>query len=256
LGLEGEKMDLLQEAKKRFVTELKARQEERDLDLKSEVVVTRSLNLKEAIGDPKRDDFPLQRGKEHLMQASFKGALGQAYSSDARAFHGSLEDVLALPLLGIFERAVLVASMNAVLRYLNLIDGTVHCKDAGPKECSLLLDNYLQEQRVECLGLVGLQPAILEAMVKSLGPEGVIVSDLAEAGGERCGVRILDGMNSERIFEECQLVFITGSTLVNGTIDGLTEDAQKHGTRVVFYGSTISGAAFLLGLERWCPCST
>ena len=43
-------MDLLQEAKKRVVTELKAGQGERDLDLKSEVVVTRSLNPKEAIG--------------------------------------------------------------------------------------------------------------------------------------------------------------------------------------------------------------
>jgi len=214
-------MDLLQEAKKRFVTELKAGQGERDLDLKSEVVVTRSLNPKEAIGDPKRDDFPLQRGKEHLMQASFKGALGQAYSSDAGDFHGSLEDVLALPLQSIFERAVLVASMNAVLRYLNLIGGTVHCKNVGPKECSLLLNHYLREKRVECVGLVGLQPAILEAMIKSVGPDRVIVSDLAEAGGECCGVRILDGMNSERIFEKFQLVFITGSTLVNGTIDDL-----------------------------------
>ena len=103
---------------------------------------------------------------------------------------------------------------------------------------------------------MGLQPAILEAMIKSVGPDRVMVSDLAEAGGECCGVRILDGMNSERIFEKCQLVFITGSTLVNGTIDGLMEDAIDHGTKAVFYGSTISGAAFLLGLERWCPCST
>jgi uncharacterized protein (DUF4213/DUF364 family) len=93
-------------------------------------------------------------------------------------------------------------------------------------------------------------------MVKALGSEWVMVSDLAEAGGERYGVMILNDMDSERIFEHCQLVFVTGSTLVNGTIDGLMEDAQKHGTRVVFYGSTIAGAAFLLGLERWCPCST
>ena len=247
---------MLQEAKRRFVTELEERQGESNLDLKSEVVVTRPLNPKEALGEPKRDDFPLQRGKEHLMQASFRKALGQAYSSDAGDFHGSLEEVLALPLQSSFERAVLVASMNAVLRYLNLISGTVHCKNIGPKECSLLLDHYLQEQRVECVGLVGLQPAILEAMVKSLGPERVMVSDLAEAGGERYGVRIQDGMNSEMIFEKCPVVFITGSTLVNGTIDSLMEDAQKHGTRVIFYGSTISGAAFLLGLERWCPCST
>lgn len=248
-------MDLLQEAKRRFVVELKAQQGERELDL-SEVVVTGPLQINEAIGDPDRNDFPLMRGKEHLMQASFKGAIGQAFSADAGNFHGSLEKVLALPLQSIFERALLVASMNAVLRYLDLIGGTVHCKNTGPKECSLLLEHYLREQRIERVGLVGLQPALLEAMVKVLGLGQVMVSDLAEAGGERYGVTILSDMDSERIFEYCQLVFVTGSTLVNGTIDCLMEDAQKHGTGVVFYGSTMAGVAFLLGLERWCPCST
>ncbi|VVB69974.1 Putative heavy-metal chelation [uncultured archaeon] len=250
------KMDLLQDAKRRFIAQLKACYGENDPDLKSEVVVTRALSTKEAIGDPGRDDFPLLRGKEILMQASFKGASGQAFSADAGNFQGSLDAVLALPLQSIFERALLVASMNSVLRYLNLVGGTVHCRNVGPKECSLLLEHYLREQKVMRVGLVGLQPALLEAMVKALGPERVMVSDLAEAGKERYGVKILDGMDSEKMFEDCQLVFVTGSTLVNGTIDGLMENAQKHGTRMVFYGSTIAGAAILLGLERWCPCST
>ncbi len=57
--------------------------------------------------------------------------------------------------------------MNAVLSYLNLISGTVHSKNLGLKECSLLLDDHFQEQRVDSLGLVGLQTAILETVVKS-----------------------------------------------------------------------------------------
>jgi len=251
-----ENIDLLQEAKRRFVAELKAQQGERNLDLKSEVVVTRPLGTKEAIGDPGRDDFLLLRGKEQLIHAHFKGVFGQAFSADAGIFQGSLEKVLALPLQSIFERAVLVAGMNAVLRYLDLTGGTVHCKDISPKECSLLLEHFLREEKVERVGLIGLQPALLEAMVKALGSKRVMVSDLTEAGGERYGVMILDGMDSGKIFEHCRIVFVTGSTLVNGTIDGLMQEAQKHGTRVVFYGSTIAGAAFLLGLERWCPCST
>jgi hypothetical protein len=51
-------------------------------------------------------------------------------------------------------------------------------------------------------------------------------------------------------------MLITGSTLVNGTIDGLMESALRHQKRAVFYGTTIAGAAYLLGLERLCPCST
>jgi uncharacterized protein (DUF4213/DUF364 family) len=83
-----------------------------------------------------------------------------------------------------------------------------------------------------------------------------MVSDLAGAGQVRSGVEVLDGIDSSRIFEQCPLVLITGSTLVNGTIDGLMELARRHGNRVVFFGTTIAAAAYLLGLDRWCPGST
>lgn len=56
--------------------------------------------------------------------------------------------------------------------------------------------------------------------------------------------------------KSCQLLLATGSTLANGTIDDLMEAASGCNSRVVFYGSTAAGAAYLLGLERWCPCST
>jgi hypothetical protein len=100
-----------------------------------------------------------------------------------------------------------------------------------------------------------MQPALLEALVEALGPDRVMVSDLAEAGKVRCGVKVLDGTDSSSMFECCQIVLVTGSTIVNGTVDCLTESAKLHKRRVVFYGTTIAGAAHLLGLERWCPCS-
>ena len=82
-----------------------------------------------------------------------------------------------------------------------------------------------------------------------------MVSDLTCAGEVRLGVRVLDGMSAEPLFERSPLVMITGTTLANGTIDGLLEMADRYGSRVVFYGTTIAGAAYLLGLERWCACS-
>lgn len=251
--IELETGDLLAEARRRFIAELEKHAIEDGQALKEEIVVSGPLSSSQAIGDPGRDDLPIMRGKEVLVQAVFRGCAGQAFSADRGSFRGSLEDVLALPLKSIFERAVLVATMNAVLRCLGLAKGTVHCRDAGPRMCSLSTETWIREQGAGKVGMVGLQPAILEALVRALGKERVMVSDLAEAGGVRCGVKVLDGIDSRQIFEQCPLVLITGSTIVNGTIDGLMMLARKHGSRVVFFGTTISGAAYLLGLTRWCP---
>ncbi|MDM7939699.1 MAG: DUF364 domain-containing protein [Methanothrix sp.] len=244
------KKDLLQEAKRRFCAELNFE------DLNCEVVVSRPLSPRDAIGDPGRNDFPILRGKEVLMQAVYKDVAGQAFTSSKGSFKGTLRDVLDMPLAGSFERAVLVSTINAVLRYRGLIDKTVHCKDDGPKRCADCMAYWIKEQHVDDVGLIGMQPALLEALVRVQGAGRVMVSDLADAGSTRCGIKVLDGMNPSEMFERCQLILITGSTIANGTIDGLLEKASYHKRRVVFFGTTIAGVAYLLGMERWCPCST
>jgi len=249
------KRDVLLEAKSRLIEELQSQINNSHMDLSDEVVISRPLSASEAIGDTGRDDFPILRGKEVLMQAVFRGAIGQAFSSARGDFRGTLGDVLNLPLGGNFERAVFIATMNAVLRYLGKIEKTVHCKDDGPKRCAACLAEWISGQGFDMVGLVGMQPALLEALVETLGSERVMTSDLAEAGSKRCGVKVLDGMDSSEIFERCQLVFITGSTLANGTIDDLMENANYHERRAVYYGTTIAGTAYLMGLERWCACS-
>ena len=105
--------------------------------------------------------------------------------------------------------------MNAVLRHLGLVEKTVHCKNDGPKECALLMGSWINERGISRVGLVGMQPALLEALTRTLGPDSVIVSDLADAGKERCGIKVLDGTDSTEVFEHCQLIRMTGSTLVN-----------------------------------------
>ncbi len=250
--------DMLQEAKDRFVEELDCRVQAKcsGIDLKAEVVVGRPLSSREALGEPKRDDFPILRGKEVLMQAAYRGALGQAFTPAGGSYVGRLEDILQLPLNGFFERAVLISTINAVLRYLGLIEGTVHCKDEGPARCAGCLAEWIKDQKAEAVGLIGMQPALLEALARVMGPGRVMVSDLSLAGTERCGIRILDGMESQKIFEGCEIVLITGSALANGTMDSLMDSAARHRNRVVFFGTTIAGVAYLLNLERWCPAST
>ena len=250
--------DILEEAKRRFVVRLDLWCKERNdrNELNDEVVVGSPLSSREAIGELDRDDFPLLRGKEVLMQAVYRGSAGQAFTSVSGCFKGTLGDVLELPLTGSFRRAVLISTMNAVLRNLGLIEKTVHCKDDGPKRCAASMAEWITEQGSGMVGLVGMQPALLDALVQTLGPERVMVSDLAEAGSVHCGVKVLDGMDSSEMFERCQLILMTGSTLANGTINGLMENAKRHKRRVVFYGTTIAGTAYLMGWERWCACST
>ncbi len=249
--------DILVEARRRFIAGLDLWGKERNdlCELNDEVVISSPLSSREALGDPGRDDFPLLRGKEVLMQAVYRGAAGQAFTSASGSFKGTLRNVLELPLTGNFERAILVSTMNAVLRYLGLIEKTVHCKDEGPGRCAARMAEWIGEQGPGMVGLVGMQPALLEALVQTLGPDRVMVSDLAEAGSMRCGVRVLDGMDSSEMFESCQLILITGSSLVNDTINDLMENAIRHKRRVVLYGTTIAGTAYLMGLERWCACS-
>lgn len=246
--------NILLEVKRRFIAEIELRKGVFELDEK--IVVSSPLSSKEALGEPDRDDFPLLRGKEILMQAMCGSTIGQAFSTGSGKFHGSIEEVLALPLESAFQRAVFVSAMNAMLRRFGLVERTVHCKNEGPGKCASCMESWIRDNCSGRVGLVGMQPALLEALVNALGPERVSVSDLAEAGKTRFGVRVQNGMNSSQVFKDCQTILITGSTLVNGTIDHLMDEASSNGNRAVFYGTTIAGAAYLLGLERWCPYST
>ena len=58
------------------------------IDTPNEIVKVkaRTLSTEEAIGNPEADDFPLQKGKERLMQAQFGRGLGQAFT-DQCALH-------------------------------------------------------------------------------------------------------------------------------------------------------------------------
>jgi hypothetical protein len=89
-------------------------------------VKARVLSSQEAIGNPEATDFPLQKGKERLMQARFGTGIGQAFTDRYGDFYGKLKDIIDMPLENNFRRAVFISSLNAVLRHLNKVQGTVH----------------------------------------------------------------------------------------------------------------------------------
>ena len=115
-------------------------------DLSEEVVVIRAkpLTPEEAMGNPESEDFPILKGVERLMQEEFSGCFGQAFTNMYGDFEGTLQDVLAMELNNNYRRAIFVATLNAVLRSIGMIEGSVHCKDKGPAECGLDLLEFLE----------------------------------------------------------------------------------------------------------------
>ncbi len=223
------------------------------------IIKMRPLKPEEAIGKPMRDDFPLLKGKEVLVEANFLGAKGQAFTDEPSDFEGYIADVLNLGLTTNRNRAVVVASMNAVLRHLNIIQNTVHCRNEEPEECgNEMADRFFKRWGEEMtVGLIGLQPAIASALIKRFGAENVQIADLDEdnIGRDFEGVKVLDGnIHSLSVVENNFLALITGSSVVNGTIDKLIEVSKmdNRNRMTIFYGTTIAGVADLMRLNRLC----
>ncbi|AEA33548.1 Rossmann-like domain-containing protein [Hippea maritima] len=219
----------------------------------------RPLKPYEAIGKPTRDDYPLLKGKEVLVEATFLEAKGQAFTDEPSDFEGFMCDVLKLPLKTNRNRAVVIASINAVLRYLNMTWGTVHCKDSEPEGCANeMMERFFRRWGENVtLGLVGLQPALASSAIKVFGKGNVKIADLDEdnIGKDFEGVKILDGkIYSNEIVANSFLALITGSSVVNGTIDELLNVSRMDNKNriVIFYGTTIAGVASLMNLNRLC----
>ena len=212
-------------------------------------VVTRPLTAEEAIGTPEDDDYPLLKGRERLMEAEFRGAKGHAYADLFGDYEAGIEEIANLQLVNNFKRAVFIASLNAVMRYLGLAEGTVHCRDEEPVECARDLNGYLKDTFgvLERVALVGLQPRLLEALAGEYRVRAVDL-DPENIGQLRKGVRIEPPEDIEDIITWAELILVTGTTVVNGTIERFLNRDRP----VVFYGVTIAGPARVLNLNRFC----
>ncbi|MBC7341874.1 MAG: hypothetical protein H5U02_05430 [Clostridia bacterium] len=214
-----------------------------------QVVSARSLTPEEAIGRPERQDFPLLKGKEVMIQATFKGACGQAYTDMPGSYRGTLKEVLSLELGDNCQRAIFVATLNAVLRHLKLVDKTIHCRDQEPGQCAANLVTYVRERFGNPrIAFIGLQPAMVERLASHF-PIRVTDLDPENIGQHKCGVMIEDVSFTAEIIDWSDLVLATGTTVVNDTLAGII--GKKP---VIFYGVTIAGIAHLLGYEQYCFC--
>jgi hypothetical protein len=214
-------------------------------------ITARALSPEEAIGNPEADDFPIQKGKERLMQAELDGALGQAFTDHFGDYEGTLEAALSAPLTNNYRRAIFTAALNAGLRRAAVVQGTVHCRDAGPKQCAEALVNHLTATYGNIrIAQVGFQPRMIETLAASFRMR-VLDMDIDNIGARKFGVVIESPEATDDAIAWADLLLVTGTTLVNGSLP------QFLGRKpVVFYGTTIAGAAGLMGWERFCHASS
>ena len=209
------------------------------------------LKPEEAIGRPERRDFPLLQGKELMVEAEFQGHKGQAFTSEPQVFQGTIEEILITPLRkkSNGEMAVFIATLNAVMSYLGMAEKMRHCSDEEPERCSRELCAFLKGKYGNVrVGIVGYQPAMIDHLhreftirVLDLNPDNI--------GKIKNGVLIEDGKkHKDAVIQWAELLLVTGSTVVNGTI----EDYYGLEKPVLFYGNTIAGTAVLMDLKRVC----
>jgi len=213
-------------------------------------VQARVLSTEEAIGNPEADDFPLQKGRERLMQAEFLGSAGQAFTDQYGDFEGILDDIVKMDFENNFRRAVFVSTVNAVLRHLGRIEKTVHCRDQEPAECAVELASHIQRKYGEGkIAMVGFQPRMVESLASRF-PLRVLDLDRDNIGTNKYQVTIEGPETTDEAVGWADLLVVTGTTLVNGSIGEFL-----GGKPVLFYGTTISGAAHLMNWERFCARS-
>jgi Domain of unknown function (DUF364). len=213
-------------------------------------VVAAPLTTEQAIGRPGYGDFPIQKGKERLMEARFRNARGQAFTDHFDHYAGTLGEVAALPLDSNFSRAVFVATLNAVMSSAGQAANTIHCRDAGPGECAAGLPGFITNRfGSPRIALVGFQPAMIGALSQSVELR-VLDLDPDNVGQVRRGALVEGTDKTAEVLAWADVLWVTGTTLANDSISSFLLDKP-----VVFYGTTIAGAAALMGWERYCPCS-
>lgn len=236
-------MDLYEELREALRNEI----QKHNLSGKNISVRCKALSASEAIGKPEHDDYPIIKGKEVMVEAVFEGVKGQAFTDEFENADYLVDDLLKIKLNSNKRRAGFISGLNAVFRYLNLCDKTIHCKDKEPKDCASNLSEAVGA--LNNVFLVGYQPRFLE-MLASKYSIRVVDLDQDNIGSDVFGVVIEPPEMTDDAIKWCDLIFATGSTIVNGTITNFL----NRGKPVLFYGVTISAAAKILNLNKYCHC--
>ena len=236
---------LIQRAKEKLIELVK----ESDLMEREIEISCKTLTKEEAIGNPLHDDYPLAIGKEKIIEARLLGKRSQAFSDSYFNYNGKIKDLLELDLNSNARRAIFISSLNVILSVLGLIQEPVHCKNDDLLKCADHFSKFIKSKfknQKKAL-LIGLQPRLLSVLA-DLKQVRVCDKDPDNIGTQIRGIRIDGPEKWQEHAKWADFVIATGSTIVNNTID----DIYNTDPDTFFFGVTITGVAYLLGLNQFC----
>lgn len=239
-------MDVLEQTREKLI-ELVDKMEWEDEQVN--VVSARTLTAGEAIGSPERQDYPILKGKEVMVEAVFLGCKGQAYTDQPGNYNGKLKEIIHLPLKNNFERAIFIAAANALLRALSKIEKTVHCRNQEPGICAKHLVQYIEERYGKPrIAFIGLQPGMVEELSKHYDLR-VVDLDVGNVGKRFNEAVVEDVSHTKEIVDWGDVILATGSTAVNNSLKDFIVEKPT-----IFYGVTVAGIAYLNGFDQYCYC--
>ncbi|OYT40363.1 MAG: hypothetical protein B6U89_02315 [Desulfurococcales archaeon ex4484_58] len=198
-------------------------------------------------------EYAIARGKEYMMECRLYNKKAHVFTSSPYIGAMNISRILDLKLDSILNRTIFYCTLNVVLRYLGLIDKTIHCRGDTPVKCAREMMRYIVEKYGgEKLLVIGYQPAIVREATRTY--RRVYVTDMDPSNiGRRIGdVEIMDHTRNIELISSVDIVLATGSTVINSTLWPIYEAVNEAGNKLILYGVTGAGVSYVMGIERLC----
>ncbi|MHA1838877.1 MAG: Rossmann-like domain-containing protein [Candidatus Ranarchaeia archaeon] len=199
------------------------------------------------------EEYALVKGKEVLIRCRIGRYFGDAFTDAPQPMHGKLKEIFNLDLENSATRAVFFATLNTTLRKLGLIRKTVHCTEDTPIKCGKKLAHYIQTRFGKVrVAHIGYQPGHVKACAQFFKSQ-VTDKDPSNIGHKKFGRTVLSDQKNEEVIKTSDVVCITGSAAVNGTLSQLLEWCETYHAKPIIYGVTGKGLVKMQGLHGFCP---
>lgn len=217
-------------------------------DLLSEIVDIRASRRPEKTLMPELDVPSQVNRPEYCTFANFKGAKGEAYSETPADFYGELEEVLNFPLAGKGIDARVLAAVNAVMKYLGLLENAEFSyePEARREYANQIFNEVTEKYGKSNIILIGYDGYIVQRFMEEPLDFWTLDRNPDNITKDRFDHVIVNSgkPNRDAAIEWGRILIVTGSTLCNGTIIPYLE----CGKDVKFFGVTFAGASKLLDL--------
>jgi len=202
------------------------------------------------------EEYALVRGPEILLTCYIDDFAGQVFTVAPRSYTGRLLEILKMNLDNVFYRGIFYATINALVRYLGLLDKSCHCTNGYPELCGRELARFIIKSYGTSIRVLhaGYHPGHIVHLYNLL-KDNILITDLSleNIWNVKYNRMIYDGMYNDIFLNHVDLVLITGSSIINRTFWRMIHSSILSNKEVIVYGISATGAIILLKKEKILP---